>query len=115
MFTVTLNAISWPFSDILRPITDYILGPSTGSRPFLELTPILHPFINVGQCFGSGGDLPFTVTLNVKQTIISFVETYQTVGTAKSFADAIGRFLINDYNKHYLHNNVPQFIVCRIM
>ena len=93
----------WPFLEFLKPITDYIAGPSTTSRPFLDLTPILHPFINVGQCFGSGGDLPFTVTLNIKQTIISFVETYQTVGTAKSFADAIGRFWINDSDKYYSH------------
>ena len=91
IFSVTTNAILWPFLDVLRPITDYVFGPSTTIRPFLELTPILHPFINLGQCFGSGADLPFTVTLNIKQTIISFFETYETVGTGRSFAESIGR------------------------
>ena len=88
---MTVNAILWPFLEFLKPITDYILGPSTSTRPFLDLTPILHPFINIGQCFGSGEDVPFTVTLNIKKTIISFVEAYQTVGTARSFADSLGR------------------------
>ena len=88
---MTVNAILWPFLEFLKPITDYILGPSTSTRPFLDLTPILHPFINIGQCFGSGEDVPFTVTLNIKKTIISFVESYQTVGTARSFADSLGR------------------------
>ena len=88
---MTINAILWPILEFLKPITDYILGPSTSTRPFLDLTPILHPFINIGQCFGSGEDVPFTVTLNIKKTIISFVESYQTVGTARSFADSLGR------------------------
>ena len=88
---MTVNAILWPFLEFLKPITDYILGPSTSTRPFLDLTPILHPFINIRQCFGSGEDVPFTVTLNIKKTIISFVESYQTVGTARSFADSLGR------------------------
>ena len=88
---MTINAILWPLLEFLKPITDYILGPSTSTRPFLDLTPILHPFINIGQCFGSGEDVPFTVTLNIKKTIISFVESYQTVGTARSFADSLGR------------------------
>ena len=87
---MTVNAILWPFLEFLKPITDYILGPSTSTRPFLDLTPILHPFINIGQCFGSGEYVPFTVTLNIKKTIISFVESYQTVGTARSFADSLG-------------------------
>ena len=93
MFSVTSSAFLWPFLDILKPITDYVLGPSNSTRPFLEVTPILHPFINLGQCFGSGAALPFTVTLNIKQKLISFFETYETVGTAtgRSFADIIGR------------------------
>ena len=89
---MTINAILWPLLEFLKPITDYILGPSTSTRPFLDLTPILHPFINIGQCFGSGEDVPFTVTLNIKKTIISFVESYQTVGTARTFADSLGRY-----------------------
>ena len=88
---MTTNAILWPLLEFLKPITDYIFGPSTSTRPFLDLTPILHPFINIGQCFGSGEDVPFTVTLNIKKTIISFVESYQTVGTARTFVDSLGR------------------------
>ena len=90
IFAVTTNAILWPFWEILTPITDYIHGPSTTTRPFLDLTPIVHPFINVGQCFGSGENVPFTVTLNIKQTLITFIEYYETVGTGRSFADSIG-------------------------
>ena len=83
----------WPFLEFLKPITDYIAGPSTTSRPFLDLTPILHPFINVGQCFGSGEDVPFTVTLNIKKTIVSFVEGYTApVGTGRLLTDSIGRY-----------------------
>ena len=95
---MTTNAILWPISEFLKPITDYVLGPSTSSRPALELTPILHPFINVGQCFGSGEDMPFTVTLNIKQTIITFVESYETVGVGRSFADSLGRCCYNKGN-----------------
>ena len=81
----------WPFLEFLKPITDYIAGPSTTPRPFLDLTPILHPFMNVGQCFGSGENVPFTVTLNMKRTIVSFVEAYTApVGTGRLLTDSKG-------------------------
>ena len=83
----------WPFLEFLKPITDYIAGPSSTPRPSLDLTPILHPFINVGQCFGSGEYVPFTVTLNIKKTIVSFVEGYTApVGTGRLLTDSIGRY-----------------------
>ena len=83
----------WPFLEFLKPITDYIAGHSSTPRPSLDLTPILHPFINVGQCFGSGEYVPFTVTLNIKKTIVSFVEGYTApVGTGRLLTDSIGRY-----------------------
>ena len=83
----------WPFLEFLKPITDYIAGHSSTPRPSLDLTPILHPFINVGQCFGSGEYVPFTVTLNIKKTIVSFVEGYTApVGTGRLLTDSIGMY-----------------------
>ena len=101
---MTTNAILWPFTEFLKPITDYIFGPSTTTRPALDLTPILHPFINLGQCFGSGEDVPFTVTLNIKQTIITFVESYETVGVGRSVIDSLGRCGYNKSAISYVNN-----------
>ena len=79
--------------DVMSPIMGYISGDTSENiRPIIDLKPILHPFINVGKCFEPGENVPFTITLNIKKTIISVVESYEKIRieTERSFLRPLG-------------------------
>ena len=80
--------------DVMSPIMGYISGDTSENlRPIIDLKPILHPFINVGKCFEPEENVPFTITFNIKKTIISVVESYEKIRieTERSFLRPLGK------------------------
>ena len=83
--------------DLMSPIMGYILGDTSENlRPIIDLKPILHTFINAGKCFEPGENVPFTITLNIKKTIISVVESYEKIRieTERSFLRPLGKIRV---------------------
>ena len=96
---MTISAFVWPLMDLMSPIMGYILGDTSENiRPIIDLKPILHPFINVGKCFEPEENVPFTITLNIKKTIISVVESYEKIRieTERSFLNPLGKISVHN-------------------